>query len=251
MMIKKGLVWLVAVLLLALTSVVWAQSKIPPKPYTDIYCQDQANLLNKETKQKINDISSRLAAKTKAQVVVLTVPNLGGAPLEEYSLEVLRQWGIGDRKLNNGVLLLLAVEERHARIEVGYGLEGALPDGKTGRMMGQYLIPQLQKGDYNKGIYDTYMALLDAVCKEYNVEINGVEPRPVDGELDWQVLVKIACVIILFLIIDWFFFRNRISLFILQLLSSGKGSSSNHHHGGGGDGFGGGSGGGGGSSRPW
>ena len=87
--------------------------------------------------------SSALAKRTKTQVVVLTVPTLDGESIEDYGLSVLREWGIGDKKENNGVLLLVATKDRKSRIEVGYGLEGVLPDGLTGRIQDQYMLPAL------------------------------------------------------------------------------------------------------------
>jgi uncharacterized membrane protein YgcG len=121
---------------------------------------------------------------------VLTVPSLKGQSLEDYSLTVLRQWGIGDQEKNNGVLLLVAVQDRKSRIEVGYGLEGALPDGLTGRIQDQYMLPYFRSNDYDKGILNGYSALLQTVLKEYNLttkdlDVQGAQPAKTDpgGEI--------------------------------------------------------------------
>ena len=249
-MMKKGLVWLV--IFLALATAAWAQPQIPPKPTTEVYCQDYAGLLTVDTKKKIVDIGTQLADKTKAQVVVVTVKNLGGSPIEEYSLTLLRQWGIGDRQLNNGLLLLVAVDDRLSRIEVGYGLEGALPDAKTGRIQDAYLIPYFQKDEYNQGILNTYLALTEVVAKEYNVDIPTDKPVPGTEEMDWQTFLLIIGFLIILITLDWIFLSGRITLLIIQVLGSGKSSSNGGgNKGGSGGSFGGGSGGGGGSTRPW
>ena len=94
---------------------------------------------------------------------------LKGAPLEDYSLQILRQWGIGNKEKNNGVLMLISTGDRKSRIEVGYGLEGALTDGVTGQIQDQYMIPYFRKGNYEEGIARGYEALARRIAKEYNV----------------------------------------------------------------------------------
>ena len=85
-----------------------AAVRIPPRPTSGIYVQDLAGVLSRNTRETISACSTALERKTKAQIVVLTVPGTEGQSLEEYGLTVLRQWGIGDKEKNNGVLLLLA-----------------------------------------------------------------------------------------------------------------------------------------------
>ena len=84
---------------------------------SDFYVNDAANLLSEDTERFIMEHSVVLAEQTKAQIVVVTVPNLEGMSLEEYATTLFRQYGIGDAELNNGVLMLLALEERQSRID--------------------------------------------------------------------------------------------------------------------------------------
>ena len=91
-------------------------------PTSDFYVNDYANILDSETKNYIITSNQKLYSQTGAQIVVVTVKNLEGQSLEEYSTELFRNFGIGDKNQNNGVLLLLALQERQCRIEVGYGL---------------------------------------------------------------------------------------------------------------------------------
>jgi uncharacterized protein len=251
---KKWLAWLVLGLCLAVGVSAWAQPKIPPAPSSNIYVQDYAGVLSGDTKARINSISGNLASKTKAQVVVVTIKTLEDMPIEEYGLTLMRQWGIGDRNLNNGVLLLVAVGDRQSRIEIGYGLEGALPDAKTGRIQDEYMIPYFQKGDYDKGILNGYSAVVNEVAKEYKLDLK-TDAKPDRNthsagsqsgwdSLPWWVQLAIAGGILLLFIFDWVFLGGNITLLILSLLRFRGG-------GGGGGGFGGGSGGGGGSSRRW
>lgn len=144
------------------------------KPTTDFYVNDYASLLNPETKSYIINANKKLNSQTGSQIVVVTVPSLDGKSLEEYSTELFREFGIGDKTKNNGVLLLLALQERQFRIEVGYGLEGVLTDGKTGRIQDEYIIPYLKQDDWNEGIKNGFNAILNEISNEYNVEV-GVE----------------------------------------------------------------------------
>ena len=143
------------------------------EPTPQFYVNDYANLLNLDTKEYIISINEDLYRKTGSQIVVVTIPNLEGDSLEEYSTKLFRKFGIGDKRKNNGVLLLLTLEERQFRIEVGYGLEGVLTDGKTGRIQDEYIIPYLKNNNWDDGIKNGFNAILDIVSNEYGVTING------------------------------------------------------------------------------
>jgi len=237
-----------------------AQTAIPPKPVTSIYVQDYAKVLSSQTKATINAYSSAIANKTKAQIVVVTIPTLDGAALEDFSLDLMRQWGIGDKEKNNGVLLLVAVQDRQSRIEVGYGLEGALPDGLTGRIQDQSMLPLFKQGNYDKGVMQGYSSIANTVIKEYKLtaddlkvdraissgqESQGNNLGAALAALPWWVKLLLFIGFAGLLIVDQVFFGGMILSTILMMFLRGGG------RGGGGGGFGGGSGGGGGSSRKW
>lgn len=140
-------------------------------PTSKFYVNDYANLLTEDTKQYIIQTNQKLEEKTGAQIVVVTVQNLEGMTIEQYANELFRKFGIGDKDKNNGLLLLCSYQDRKFRVEVGYGLEGILNDGKTGRMQDEYIIPYLKKNQFNEGIRNGYTAFLNEVCKEYQVQI--------------------------------------------------------------------------------
>ncbi|MGA9118867.1 MAG: TPM domain-containing protein [Bacteroidota bacterium] len=119
---------------------------------------------------QINLLSNRLRAfddSTSNQVVVLMVPSLGDQPLEEYSLQVSESNKIGVKDRNNGVLLLIVKDERRMRIEVGYGLEGALPDALSGLIIRREIAPRFRNGDYFDGISAGVDAIMLATKGEY------------------------------------------------------------------------------------
>ena len=150
-----------------------ASLQIPAKPSASsgIYVQDYAGVLSAPVQSYLQELGAQLDRRTTAQLVVVTVKSLNGAPLEEYSLQILRQWGIGNKEKNNGVLMLISTGDRRSRIEVGYGLEGRLTDSFTGQIQDQYMIPYFRKGTYEEGIAKGYEALARSIAKEYNVQL--------------------------------------------------------------------------------
>lgn len=144
-------------------------------PTADFYVNDNAGVLSTTTKQYIINTNVELQRKTGAQIVVVTVKSLNGVSIEEYANQLFNSWGIGDSTKNNGLLLLCSYKDRQFRVEVGYGLEGKLPDGKTGRMQDEYIIPYLREDEFDQGIKNGYSAFLKEVADEYNVTITGSE----------------------------------------------------------------------------
>lgn len=256
---KKFLIYLILLLQTFFAATALAAPNLPPKPSisSGIYVQDYAGVLTQEDKQKILHIGQELDKQTSAQAAVVTVDTLNGEPIEDYALALLRHWGIGTKEQNNGVLILIAVKDRQSRIEVGYGLEGVLPDGLTGRIQDNYMLPFFRKGNYSQGILQGYMATAKIIAnsqavnlKETNYQSSAVN-KQVDNTDDVALnrfLLIIA--IIALLIIDNIFLGGFFTNLLLLMLF--------RHGGGGGGGYGGGfgggsggSGGGGGSSRHW
>jgi uncharacterized protein len=114
-----------------------------------------------------DDLTARLAAleaRKGSQVVVLLVPTVRPEAIEQFAIRVVGQWQLGRRDADDGVLLLVAKDDREVRIEVGYGLEGAIPDATANRVIDEYLLPRFRDGDYAGGIaaaVDRLIALVD------------------------------------------------------------------------------------------
>lgn len=144
---------------------------------SDFYVNDSAGVLDNSLKNYIISTNKSLYSQTGAQIVVVTVNSLDGDAIEDYANKLFRQYGIGDSKKNNGVLILLSIQDRKCRIEVGYGLEGTLTDGKTGRIQDDYMVPYFKNDNWQDGIKNGYNAVLQEVKNEYNVTVDGsVEP---------------------------------------------------------------------------
>lgn len=219
------------------------------------YVNDFANVIPSEVETKIARIADEIEKATTVEVTVVTVPNLGSyGSIEEYAVDLFAEWGIGKRGEDNGMLLLLALQERRARIEVGYGLEGAFPDGLTGRIMDASMIPYFRNNDFATGFLKTVEGIAGIIEKEYGVELAGISQTesakytPVSSASQ----LRRSPIYIIFILIFVFGGRFLWPLLFLGSMSrrSGRGGFGSFGGGGGGfGGFGGGFSGGGGASR--
>lgn len=149
----------------------------------EFYVNDSANVLDYDLENYIISTNKSLNSQTGAQIVVVTVNSLEGKEIEEYANELFRQYGIGNKTKNNGVLILLSINDRKSRIEVGYGLEGVLNDAKTGRIQDNYMIPYYKENNWQEGIKNGYNAILEEVKQEYSISVDG-SIEPVKGKND-------------------------------------------------------------------
>ena len=232
---------------------------LPPNPVVDL-----AGIIDDSVQTKLNRYLRELEQKTTAQMAILTVKSLQGESLEEFSITIAHnKWKLGQKGKDNGVLLVIALKERKYRIEVGYGLEGILPDSLVGSIGRQYLVPYFRKGDYSDGIYAATLAIANEIAKDAGVKITempaaGIVSPVKVSQKSTGFLGKIIS-LLFFLVILIIFIKNPRSFLVLMLLSSmggrrGPWGGSGGGFGGGGFGsFGGGGGGfgGGGASGSW
>ena len=204
-----------------------AENSKLPAPIGDIYVQDFAKVLTDAEAAEIRSLGRTIEDQTTAQISVLTVDSIGEHTMEEFANEAFRKYGIGDETQNNGVLLVMAVTDRLIRIEVGYGLEGRIPDGKAGRILDQNAMPYLQKSQYNKAILETYKVLAKEVLAEYGEE-GGVTPptqaqhstaNENGGIPAWLLIIIVVFVVFL----DFKFFGGTLTYLLLSIISMGRG----------------------------
>jgi uncharacterized protein len=134
-----------------------------PVPFLSGRVVDEAGMLPADARQRIEEKLAAFEKSTGAQVAVLTVASLDGDPIEDYSIRVVETWKLGKKEKDNGVLLLVAEQDRKMRIEVGYGLEGELTDLESGRIVDNVIRPDFQKGDFAAGIEHGVDAILSAL----------------------------------------------------------------------------------------
>lgn len=156
-------------LLCMASSIGFAQSN-PTFPTLTGRVIDQAGLLDASAEKALTEQLAAHEAETSNQIVVVTVNSLEGYDDADYALKLGRAWGIGTEEKNNGVILLVAPNERKVRIEVGYGLEGALPDGLAGQIIRRDILPSFKESEFSTGIQSGVKAILQAVVGEYKAE---------------------------------------------------------------------------------
>ncbi|HJL43110.1 MAG TPA: TPM domain-containing protein, partial [Myxococcales bacterium LLY-WYZ-16_1] len=123
---------------------------------------DQANLLSQSEAQRLEALLGAYESQTGHQFALLTVPSLEGWPIEEYAIRVAEAWKLGDEKRDDGLIFVVAKQERKTRIEVGYGLEGAIPDVLAFRILDRVVRPAFRKGQYAAGIEAAFAHLMRA-----------------------------------------------------------------------------------------
>ena len=133
-------------------------------PYLSGRITDNAELLGAATKQKLNTLLKAHEVKTGNQIAVLTINSLEGESVEEYALTVFNTWKLGQKGKDNGVLLLVVLNERRMCIEVGYGLEGTLTDVAASRIIRNVMTPHFKEGDYEAGIAAGVQAVIDHIA---------------------------------------------------------------------------------------
>ena len=181
-----------AVVFAALNLCCFAKTEIP-EPTDRFFINDFANVIDDGTEQYIFEKGKAYNGNGGVQIVALTMQSIDGYSVEEFSIETARKWGIGDKDENNGVLILLVMDSRDIRIEVGYGLEGVLNDGKCGRFI-RNAAPLLSDGDYSAGIKQIY----DDIIGELE------DPSPDEEEADdIEAIVTLAIMLIVILFIVW------------------------------------------------
>ena len=203
---------LLVVILLFFSSSVLAEDTYPsPTKYK--YLNDYVGIINSEDANKIVSLGKELEDKTGAQAVVVILNSLNGAPIDDYSNKLFRNWGIGQSGKDNGLLILVAIDDRQWRVEVGRGLEGAIPDALSNRVMTSIAKPSFIDGNYGEGILNSYSVLCDYTSKEYGVtldkSLNVTMPSEDDNADNGGFNIFIFVIIIIFVFIDSIFNRGR------------------------------------------
>ena len=255
----KSIIFFAFVLLIFTTTPVGFAAEIPLIPANPVI--DLAGIIDDTAETKINRYLRELERKTTAQMAILTIKSLEGQTIEEFSLSIAHdKWQLGQKGKDNGVLLVVALNARKYRIEVGYGLEGVLPDSLVGGIGRQYLVPYFKKGDYSTGIYSATLVIANKVASDAGVKISGMpavqKPDAVKKRKRASGPFGKIISLVFFLVMLILFIKNPRFFLTLLLLSSmggrrGPWGGSGGGFGGGSFGGGGGGFGGGGASGSW
>jgi uncharacterized protein len=229
------------------------------------YVNDFAHVLDSGAISQMEDICRQIDQKAHAQIAVVTINTLDGSDIENYAVALFKQWGIGNKSTDHGVLILYAIRDRRARIEVGYGLEPILPDGKVGSFQRE-AIPLMRSGDYSQALLLVTSRVAGVIATDAGIQLTNAQPRAPTQTRDERPqggisLGGIAIIIIVILIVLFTPLRNILFWILFSNMFGGRrggfggggggfggfGGGS----GGGFGGFGGGSSGGGGASSSW
>jgi uncharacterized protein len=151
-----------------------------PKPQG--YVSDFASVMDPASRDSIDAIARELREKTGAEMAVVTLPDLGGDEIDPVAVDLYGAWGIGKKGKDEGVLILLASQERRVRIEVGYGLEGILPDGLCGTIIRRVMAPDLAQGRIGGGLLRGASVVAGVIAKDRGVAITGAIPLPEESD---------------------------------------------------------------------
>lgn len=235
-----------------------AKSLLAAFPQPTGYVNDFANVLDSETKNYLEATTRAFEKESGNEIAVATVTSLDDAPIEDYAVRLYEKWGIGKKGKDNGVLILVAPNERKMRIEVGYGLEGIINDAKAGRIIREKMIPYFKEGNFSAGVLNGTLTTIALIAKGQNINFDfktagAIPVYNSPAKTKKGPLNKIFSV--LFLIFMGYLFIRHPWLFLFFLASRGggvgQGSRSGGFSSGGFGGFGGGMSGGGGASGSW
>ena len=175
----------------------FAKLEIPAAPPLDRPIVDQTKTLSNEDVSRISNLIKAERQKKSLQIGVLMIDTLGNDDsLEEYSLKVARQWGIGDKKQSNGALLFIAKNDRKMRIEVGNSMEGSLTDARASQIIRNTIAPKFRSGDYAGGVEAGVKRIIDA-AEGRNLSDNDIDGESIVSMLFIVIFITIIVIAIL------------------------------------------------------
>src|SRR5699024_10470753 len=170
MNMKRKILLSLLILVFFINGLAFGQTEFP-EPNPSFYVYDEANIIDRDSENYIISTNENLYKQTGAQVVIASINSIGDMDIKEYALRLFEEWEIGSREYDNGLLMLIVPEMGEIWIEVGYGLEGPLPDSKVGNIIEESIIPYFQENNYSNGIISGFNEIITEVEEEYNIQI--------------------------------------------------------------------------------
>lgn len=138
------------------------------------YVNDYANIIDESYEYNLNNLFKVLNEESGVEIAILTISSIEDNSIEEVAVKTFEKWGIGKKGKDNGLLIILALKERKVRIEVGYGLEGDIPDIKAKDFLDEYAIPYFKDNNFNDGFYNLSIRIVKEICKINNIEFENI-----------------------------------------------------------------------------
>ncbi|MDR0676229.1 MAG: TPM domain-containing protein [Elusimicrobiota bacterium] len=171
---------------------------------TNGFIIDEVKIITDQDKDNINQIATSLYNKTTAEIAIITIQSLKDETIEKKAVDIFEKYSIGTKDADNGVLLLIAIDEQELRIEVGYGLEGILNDRKAGDIIRNIIIPEFKKGNFSSGIFNGFLEITKIVASNYNLaleDITQIKKNTENNESNDIADVIIAILFVAFILI--------------------------------------------------
>jgi len=192
---------LFCVLLFSLSLAAFA--KEPVYPAYSGFVNDFAGVLDASSAQKLEDLCRTLEKKTSAELAIAAVKSVAPLDSKTYAVKLFEKWKIGKKGKDNGILVLLAMEERRVEIEVGYGLEGVITDARAGEILDRYVVPYFKEGKFGEGLYNGAAAIAERIAQtsgqEMGEEYRAKKSAGESGE-NWFTLISIIAIIVVVLL---------------------------------------------------
>ncbi|MCL4417459.1 MAG: TPM domain-containing protein [Actinobacteria bacterium] len=180
------------------------------------YVNDYTGTLSAEWKAKTENLVQAVREETSCEIAVTIIDKLGNATIEEYAAGLFAKWGIGKKDKDNGVLLLVALKDRQLRIEVGYGLEGIIPDIKAKYIIDDVITPRFKNNDYDSGIYNGVVAIANIIYEEHGKNLLSYSDNFIaQPKREFSETPTFAALIILATLSPWIVFAL---IFIISFL---------------------------------
>ncbi|MFP4085860.1 MAG: TPM domain-containing protein [Desulfobacteraceae bacterium] len=209
-----------------------------PIPEPQGLVNDFAGVIPDASAQKITAVSAALLQKTGVPIVVVTMPDIGGAEYNDYANRLYTAWGIGKKGEDKGVLIFITIQERKMRIETGYGVEGILPDGRVGEIRDRYMLPYLKEDRFAEGLLAGTLAVAKIIADDSGVELTQ-EPQAPPPKEKGSLLSFLPILFIIMIFVMMSKRRGGSWLLFLPLLFGLGGGGSRYSSGGMGGSFGG------------
>ncbi|MDH7464021.1 TPM domain-containing protein [Chitinophagaceae bacterium 26-R-25] len=188
-------------LLFLLTGTFCLAQNIPARPTPPRLVNDFANVLTPDQKAALESKLVAYDDSTSNQLVVITLKSIGDYDVQDVALKILRDWGVGNKKTNNGIVLLASMEDHKLRIEVGYGLEGAVPDAIAKRIIENEIVPNFRAGNYYRGFDEATDAIFKAAAGEYKAPEDYDQRGQRQGRGNGSSILSIIVIIIVIIVI--------------------------------------------------
>jgi len=180
---------------------------INPRTSQNLWLSDMAGVIDSNVESQINSLINKLEQQTSAEIAVVTIQKTDGSTPKDFATNLFSFWDIGKKDKDNGVLILLVMEERRIEVETGYGAEGVLPDGKVGAILDEYAIPRFKEGDFGGGLLSVVKAMADVLSGE---PIDTLSSAKAKRGIGISGIIKILLPLVLAALIIYGIRRSRV-----------------------------------------